>query len=158
MAPDRITFNHKIRSPNTNALLTLLNDVEHHDTKPTATGFQTVYVGNDNCPLIILTIAPIIGELWRKSASFEILASTMYGQLDVHDTPDLVSVISSELPIDVTSAFMEYGRIKKLVMSSLTNVTNLSSLDFLHSGDSTAKNLVLVDYGDRIANLAYIKL
>ena len=45
-------------SPNTNALMTLLNDAVRGHRKPTAAGFKIVYVGKDKTPLSILEMAP----------------------------------------------------------------------------------------------------
>lgn len=51
-------------------------------------------------------------------------------QVDVHSVSDLVSIISHEVPIDDTSTFMESTCTKEAVISSMTNVVNLTGLDF----------------------------
>ena len=48
-----------------------------------------------------------------KSASFENLSSTVRGQIEIQNTADLISVISQEIHIDVTTAFMESTLVKK---------------------------------------------
>ena len=69
----------------------------------------------------------------EKSASFESLSSTVRGQVEIQNTADLISVISQEIPIDVTTAFMESTLVKKKIMSSMTDISNLTGLAFLHS-------------------------
>lgn len=99
-------------------------------------------------PLSILSMKYITSKAWRKIYCFESLGSTMRRQLDVHDTVDLISVISSEIHIDVTSTFMESSRVKEAVIASLTHV---------HSRSDTSKNLAFTDLKDRVADIAYIK-
>ena len=70
-----------------------------------------------------------------KSASFETLSSTIRGQIEIQNTADLISVVSQEIPIDVTAAFMESTRVKEKSMSSITDIGNLTGLAFLHSDE-----------------------
>ena len=79
MAPGRSTHYHMMTYISTNGLMNMIANAARHDAKPTATGFQMVYVGKDKYPLSILSMTPINSEAWRKSSSFENLASTMRG-------------------------------------------------------------------------------
>ena len=144
-------------SPNTNALITLINNAVR-DPKPTAAGFKIVYIGKDKYPMSILEMAPVTEDGWKKSASFESLSSTVRGQIEIQNTADLISVISQEIPIDVTTAFMESTLVKEKIMSSMTDIGNLAGLAFLHSDGKKAKNLASCDLKDRISDLNYIKL
>ena len=157
MAPEPQSLFHTMSSPNTNALITLLNNAVR-EPKPTAAGFKIVYVGKDKYPMSILEMAPVDDDGWKKSASFESLSSTIRGQIDVQNTADLISVISQEIPIDVTTAFMESTRVKEKIIGSMTDISNLSGLAFLHSDGKKAKNLTSCDVKDRVADLAYIHL
>ena len=94
MAPDRLSHFHTMSSPNTNALMSLLSDAVKSNRKPSAAGFKIVYVGKDKTPLSILEMAPIDEDVWKKSASFDSLSSTIRGQMDEHSTADLMSTIS----------------------------------------------------------------
>ena len=66
----------------------------------------------------------------EKSASFESLSSTIRGQMEAHNTVDLISIISQEMPIDVTAAYMESIQIRDSIMYSMTNIGSLSSIFF----------------------------
>ena len=143
---------------NTNVLMSMLNNAVRAETKPAATGFKSVYIGKEKVPMNILEMTPIDSEAWRKSTSFESLCSTMRGQVDIHSVSDLVSIISHEIPIDVNSAFIESTRIKESVISSMTVIMNLTGLAFMHSGGSTAKNLVPPKLADRHADISFIQL
>ena len=158
MAPDCNTHYHTMSSPNTNALMTMLNNAVRAESKPTAAGFKMVYVGKDKVALNILEMSPIESEPWKKSSAFESLCATMQGQVDVHSVSDLISIISQEIPIDVTSAFMESNRIKETVIRSMTDFSNLTGLAFLQSNGSMAKNLTSSTLEHRHADLAFIKL
>ena len=125
MAPDRLSHFHTMSSPNTNALMSLLSDAVKGNRKPSAAGFKIVYVGKDKTPLSILEMAPIDGDVWKKSASFESLSSTIRGQMEAHNTADLISIISQEMPIDVTAAYMESIQIRDSIMYSMTNICRI---------------------------------
>ena len=157
MAPKRSSLYHTMSNPNTNALMSLLTDAVR-DPKLTAAGFKIIYVGKDKYPLSVLEMAPVEADGWKKSAAFESLSSTIRGQMDIHDTADLVSVMSQEMPIDVTTAFMESSTLKSAIISSMTDVCNLTGLSFLNSNGEKAKTLKSCDLKDRPSDLAYIKL
>jgi len=101
-------------NPNTNALISLLNDAIRQP-KPTGAGFKTVYVGKEKYPLRILETAPVNGNGWKKRASFEIIFMTIRAQVDVQNTADLISVTSQEFPINVTTAFIESTRAENIL-------------------------------------------
>ena len=145
-------------SPNTNALMNLLSNAVKDNRKPSAAGFIAVYVGKDKSPLSILEMAPIDGDVWKKSASFESLFSTIRGQMDAHSTADLISIISQEIPIDITAAYMESTKIKNSMISSMTDIGSLTGISFLLGNGSKSKSLVSCADKDRIEDLSYIKL
>ena len=126
MAPDRNTHYHTMSSPNSIALMTMLSNAARAETKPTAAGFKMVYVSKEKVPLRILEMTPIESEPWKKSAAFECLCATMRGQVDVHNVSNLVSIISQEIPIDVTSVFMESNQIKESIIASMNDYGNLT--------------------------------
>ena len=70
---------HTMTSPNTNSLMTLLNNAVRNNPKPATVVFKTVYVGKDKTPLIILEMAPVGGDVRKKSGSFESMSSTVRG-------------------------------------------------------------------------------
>ena len=94
----------------------------------------------------------------EKSVFFESLSSTIRGQIDIQNTADLISVVSQEIPINVTTAFMELIRVKEKIMASTTDISNLTGLAFLYSDGKKAKNLSSCDLKDRASDLAYIRL
>ena len=53
---------------------------------------------------------------------------------------------------------MESSALKSDIISSMTNVCNLTGLSFLHSNGDKAKTLKSCDLKDRPSDLAYIKL
>ena len=94
----------------------------------------------------------------EKSASFESLSSTIRGKIDVQNTADLISMVSQEIPINVTTAFMESTQVKEKTMASMTDISNLTGLLSLHRYGKKAKNLASCNLKDRVGDLAYIKL
>ena len=92
----------------------------------------------------------------EKSASFESLSSTIRGQMESYSSADLISVISQELPVDVTTAFMESMKIKDTMVSSMTNIDTLSGISFLHGNGQKSESLASGEAKDRIEDLCYI--
>ena len=111
---------------------------------PTAVGFKIVCVVKEKCPLSILEMTLITTEVWKKIVSFEKIIVV-----------DLVSVISSEISIDTTTACIESSKVKESFMSDLPNMHTLSGLLFLHSNGQKANNLASDDLKDRITDLAF---
>ena len=158
MAPDCITLFHTMSNPNTNALMTMLTNAVQKESETTAAGFKIVYIGKDKVPLNILEMTPIDSPAWKKSASFESLCSTLRGQADIHSVSDLLSLASLEIPIDTTSAYMEATRIKDSVVSSMTDILNLTGLAFIQSNGNQIQNLASSKLEDRKKDMAFIKL
>ena len=100
----------------------------------------------------------IAAETWKKRASFKSINSTMHAKMDVHGTVYLISFISFEISMEVTTVYMYLNKVKEFFMSDLTNIRNLSGLVFLRSIGHKTKNLSSVNLKDHIAHLAYIKL
>ena len=119
-------------SPNTNALMTLLKNAVR-EPKPTVARFKIFYVGKDTYPMSILEMASVDDGGWKKCVSLESLLSTIQRKIDVQNTVDLISVISQQIPINVTTAFMKSTRVKENIISSMTIIDNLTGLTFLHS-------------------------
>ena len=94
----------------------------------------------------------------EKSAYFESLSSTIREQMDAHSTADLISIISQEMPIDVTAVFIEATKIKNSMISSITDIGSLTGISFLLGHGSKFKILVSCADKDRIEDLSYIKL
>ena len=53
---------------------------------------------------------------------------------------------------------MESTQVKERIISSMTDISNLTGLAFLHSDGKKAKNLASCDLKDCIGYLTYIKL
>ena len=145
-------------NPNTNALMSMLQNAVRADNGPTAAGFKTAYVGKDRFPIMILNMASIDDDAWKKSASFERLESSVKGKMDVHISSDLVTAIANDLPIDVTTAYMQSNLVKREVITNMTKVENLTGLAFLSSTGNTVKSLVSVAHKDRLPDITCVKL
>ena len=65
MTPDSHSHFHTMSSPNTNALITLLNNAVR-DPNTTAAGFKIVYVRKDKYSMSILEMAPVDDDEWKK--------------------------------------------------------------------------------------------
>ena len=139
MAPEFCSHYHTMTNPKTNALMSMLQNAVCNDNGLTAAGFKTVYVGKDRFPIMILKMATIDDDAWKKSASFESLASSVREHMDVHSSSDLATLISSKLPIDVTTAYMGLKLVRQDIMSSTMKVENLTGFAFLSSTGNTVK-------------------
>ena len=58
----------------------------------------------------------------------------------MHSSSDLVTVIASELPIDVTTAYMESKLVRQEIMSNMAKVENLTGL----ASSSSTENIVKI--------------
>ena len=62
-----------MNNPTTNALISLLRNATNDTTATTAAGFKTIFLGQDNILVSILTIVPITDPTWKKSSWFDII-------------------------------------------------------------------------------------
>ena len=53
--------------------------------------------------------------------------------------PDLVTVVSTETPLDIITVFVESTDIKKDIITRIFYVNNLSGISFLNCGGGVAK-------------------
>ena len=113
MEPDKLNLlNHMIASPNTNTIVSMLNE-SFYNSKPIAAGFKIMHVGIDKLPVIILDIDPINGNSWQKRSCFDSLTNGMRSHMNNLRIPDLATVVSTELPLDTTTTFVEATDILK---------------------------------------------
>ena len=82
----------------------------------------------------------------------------MRNHIDNLSTPDLITTVSSEAPIDTTASFVETEDVKKDIMNGIFSVSNLMGLAFLNSSGKVAKNPVSIDAKDRTKDLVYLRL
>ena len=94
-----------------NTIMTMLQGALHKK-KHTAAGFKTIHIGTDKLHVRILKIAPFNGKSWKKKSSFESLTTPMRSHMDNLSILDFVTVVSTEIPLDTTTAFIEVGVVK----------------------------------------------
>ena len=125
---------------------------------PTAAGYEVMYIGSDKLPVSILDIAPINCKTWQKKTTFDCIVSTMRSHMDNLSIPDLITSVSTEIPLDTTTLFVEDDVVKLEVLSRIKDVSSLSSVSFLTSGGGQTKTPVSIDNKDRTKDLSYIRL
>ena len=157
MAPDRTTYFHTMSNPNTNAIMSMLQGAMEQ-RKPTAAGYKIIFVGSDKLPVSILELAPLNGKAWQKKTSFDCLSSTMRSHMDNLGIPDLITAVSTDIPMDTTTSFVESNMVKQEILSRIYNVSNLTGISFLTSGGSQAETPASIDNKDRTKDLSYIRL
>ena len=97
---------------NTNAVITMLCGALH-PKETTAAGFKIVHIGSNRLPVSILAMAPLNGKAWQKQSSFDSLATTMRSHMDNLSIPDLLTVVSTEVPLNTTMSYIEAETVKK---------------------------------------------
>ena len=63
----------------------------------------------------------------------------MCKHIDNLSTPDLITTVYSELPIDTNAAFVEADNVKKDIMDGIFSVSNLTGLALLNSNGQSCK-------------------
>ena len=123
MASNRTTYSHTISNPNTNAIMSMLHG-SLEQKNPTAVGFKMVHMGSNKLLVSILDIAPLNGKAWQKTTTFDCLASTMRIHMDNLAIPDLITVVSTKLPLNTTTSLTEVEVVKRNIVSLIYDVTN----------------------------------
>ena len=78
--------------------------------------------------------------------------------MDTLSISDLVTTVSSKIPVNSTTAYVEASEVKKLIIGSVSCVSNLSGMVFINSTGATAKVLTSLLNKDRPKDLAYTRL
>ena len=87
--------------------------------KANAAGFRIVEIGSDKFPINVMEMAPIDSTIWEKKACFDSLSTAMYNHIDNISTPDLITTVSSEIPMDTITAFIEADTFRKGIMENI---------------------------------------
>ena len=53
--------------------------------------------------------------------------------MDNLDIPDLITTVSTEIPMDTTTSFLEANMLKLEMLSRIYNVSNFTGISFLTS-------------------------
>ena len=69
---------------------------------------------------------------------------------------DLITSVSTEIPMDTTTSFVEPNVVKLEILSRIYDVSNLSGVSLLTSRGNHAKTPTSIDNKDRTKYLSYI--
>ena len=138
------------------ALISLLRNTTNDTTATTPSGFKTIFLGQDNVPVSILTIALLTEPTWKKSAYFDSLSLILRNHRDGVSVSDLSSVVSTELPIYTTTVFVEATAIRDSIMANALSVTNLIGTTFPKGSDNISKVSVSTALNDRTDDLSFM--
>ena len=142
--------------PTNNALIALLHGASDPKNHFVA-GIKVIHIGPDKLPTSIFDTTPLTGHVWEKSASFDSLVNAMSSQRLSHTIPNLIIIVSNDLPIDTTTLFMEASKVKKNIIRNVLNIHNLIGTSFLQSNGNTAKVPQSLDLKDRSTSMAYVQ-
>ena len=95
---------------------------------------------------------------WKKKSSFDSLATIMRSHMDNLIISKLVTMVSTEIPFETTTVFMEANVVKKDILTPIFDVSNLSCISFLNGGGGIAKTPVSVAEKNRTKDLTFIRL
>ena len=93
---------------------------------------------------------------WKKSASFGTLANNVGSLVEAYSVADVISLVSSEMPIDTRSTFQESQGISKLIVDSILNITVLDPFAWVTSEGHEVKIPDPDDLKTRPADIQYI--
>ena len=82
---------------------------------------------------------------WQKSACFGLLFDTLSSLVPAHSVTDVVSLVSTELPLNTIVAFQEAQSVSKSILKAVINIVNLELLVFLNSSGSSVS---IIDFSD----------
>lgn len=122
------------------------------------TGFKIVHVSHDRLPISTTEMDLLTVHIWKKSACFNSLVTGLTSYMSTQTIPDLFSVVSNELPIDITTAFVEVSDIKHKVGSYIMDISNLVGTAFSTSTGGIAKISMSMYNDDRTVDIMYVHM
>ena len=115
-------------------------------------------MGTNKLLVSILGMDHTNGKYWQKSSCFNSTANDMRSYTDNMVIPDLVTVFSTEILLDATTAYVEATEIKKEVFACIYDLSNISGISFLNGGGGLVKTPSSILDNNRTKNLVFIKL
>ena len=118
---------------------------------------SSLSIGQHGHRIPITTIAPVTEPIWKKSACFDKLESTLKNQLATHAIPDIISALDEVLPIEVSAAIESATNVKSKIIAAATRVENLEPVTFLDAA-GTPMDVSDADISKRPEHIAFIQL
>ena len=109
-------------------------------------------------PVSITDMNLLTGHIWKKSVCFDSLSIGLTSYMSTQTIPDLFSVVSNALPIDITTAFVEVSDIKHKVRSYIIDISNLVGTAFSTSTGGIAKILMSMYNDDKTVDIMYVRM
>ena len=111
MSPGNFTLYYTIISPSTNARVRFLNNTSIMEAKRHIR-LRNTLSREKKYALTNLDMAPTMAKARKKSVSFKSLTRIIQDQMDIHGTVDLLFVILSKIPINVTTVYIASNKVK----------------------------------------------
>ena len=145
-------------SPTSKACAITAKGRSNQNTTSPESGFTTLSIGREDHRIPIAKIVPLSQPSWEKNACFRQLVHAIRGQIQTHSISDLITAITSRLPIDTNAAFEEAMTVQSEVKLSATKLKFLEPVGFLDSHGKTMSPPESMDVADRPAGLNYVHL
>ena len=108
-------------------------------------------------PIYLPQMKSINSQTWQKAASFGTLFDTVFNLVDAHSVADVISLVSSELPIDTSAAYQESQSASKDILDEILNVNNLEPVSFLTSDGKAVSMMDFPDLEKRPTDVTFVK-
>lgn len=152
-----LSLSPNMSSPNSKAY-TFVAKGRSQDAPSPASEFTTLSIGRDSHQIPIAKIASLGKPAWEKNACFRRLAHAIRGQLQSHSISDLITAVTSQLPIDTNAAFEEAMTVQDKVQAAATNLDFIQPVGFLDAHGKPLDPPSSMDIADRPAGISYVHL
>ena len=116
-----------------------------------------MYIGKDIYPINLPQMKSINSHAWQKASSFDTLFDTVSNSVDANSVADVISLVSTELPIDTSAAYQEAQSASKGILDSVLKISNLEPLAFSNSTGATMSMINFSDLEKRPADITFVK-
>ena len=100
---------------------------------------------------------PLNGKSWQKTSSFDSLSNTLRSHIDNLSILDLLNIVSTEVPLDTTTLYVAAEVVKKQILVSILDVSNLTGVSFLNGTGGLAKTPATTANTDRTKDIVYTR-
>ena len=117
-----------------------------------------MYIRKDKHALsTLLHLASLTDPAWKRGSTFDHLATVMKDHIDGHSIADLVSAVSTEMPISTKSSLMEANTAGEQIKNAAFQIENLygGEMYFLTSGGKKVKGFKSAKPEDRPEDIAH---
>ena len=122
------------------------------------TTMTSLTIGKEVHNIPIMKMADASDPQYLKARGFDQLSDALRGKVGEHPVSDLIHALSSQVPMETSSAFAEADKVRQRIIASATDPANLMGVAFLNYKGNHFSNKIAKAKKKRPAGITYLRV